>query len=241
IQRNLNTYRQYCDNAADLINDAAEKTPGAAQILERGLPIIDKQIKEIIREIQEKTRTICQESKDTPTEDLACTISQETQKWQIGDPEQMTQNVENLIFSLKTKIPKIPENKPIYDKIEKIKNETDLTKQYETICILIALIPTTTVHTGDNINLSNVTASEKSQIVVKGTGNKNIDTNASPTKNTAQKSIINRINAPATFAAFIGFVISEIGTSFHPTTYNHLISVLLAMIVFTLVAVFNKQ
>jgi len=48
-----------------------------------------------------------------------------------------------------------------------------------------------------------------------------------------KKPFIDRVNAPATFAAFVGFVISEIGTHFYPITYNHLISVC--------VAVFNKR
>ncbi len=60
-------------------------------------------------------------------------------------------------------------------------------------------------------------------------------------QNTAKKSLIDRVNAPATFAAFMGFVISEIGTSVYQITYNHLISVFVAVPVFVLVVLFNKR
>ncbi len=54
----------------------------------------------------------------------------------------MTENVEDLIIILKAKIPDIPISRYIYDKIDEIRNETDLTKQYKKIAFLIALIPT---------------------------------------------------------------------------------------------------
>jgi len=103
-------------------------------------------------------------------------------------------------------------------------------------------IPTshTVVHTGDNIT-QHVTASEKSQVVAKGDENKNINVPLPLNGDAAKKSLIDQINAPATFAAFLGFVISEIGTHFYPITYNHLISVCVAVIVFVLVALFNKR
>jgi len=67
LKSDLNAYRQYCDRAADLIGAAEEGTPGAARVLRRGLPIIDERIKEIIREIQEKARTVCIETRGTGT------------------------------------------------------------------------------------------------------------------------------------------------------------------------------
>jgi HEAT repeat protein len=63
----LNSYRRYCDRAADLIGNAAEGAPGAARVLQRGLPIIDDRIKKIIREIQEKAEAVCRETRGTGT------------------------------------------------------------------------------------------------------------------------------------------------------------------------------
>ena len=63
MKSDLNTYRQYCDRAADLISDAAERAPGAAQVLRRGLPIIGERI----REIQERAEALCRETRGTGT------------------------------------------------------------------------------------------------------------------------------------------------------------------------------
>lgn len=52
----LNSYRRYCDRAADLIGDAA-------QVLRRGLPIIGERI----RDIQEKAEALCRETRGTGT------------------------------------------------------------------------------------------------------------------------------------------------------------------------------
>jgi len=241
-RRGLKAHQQHLDRVAEITGKHRRTAPGVSKMLERGKKIAEERISALILEIQEKAEETCQKSKGTPAKELACTVSKETQQWRIGDPGQMTRNVENLIFSLKAKIPTTPENKHICDKIEEIRNETDLTKQYEMLPLLIALIPTINIqNTGDTITQSNVTASGKSQITAKGDENKNIDSSASPESNTAKKSLIDRINAPATFAAFVGFVISEIGTSFYPITYNHLISVFVAVLVFVLVALFNKR
>ena len=63
MKSDLNTYRQYCDRAADLIDYAAEDAPGAARILRRGMPIIGKRI----RDIREKAEALCRETRGTGT------------------------------------------------------------------------------------------------------------------------------------------------------------------------------
>ena len=75
LQSELNAYRRYCDRAADLIGDAAEDAPGAARVLRRGLPIIGERI----REIQEKAKALCRETRGTgaPYEPLGMEVN----KW----------------------------------------------------------------------------------------------------------------------------------------------------------------
>ncbi len=51
---------------------------------------------------------------------------------------------------------------------------------------------------------------------------------------------IKSLTDPATIAAFIGFLIVEIGTYFYPISYNHIIGVVIAIIVFMIVAIINK-
>ena len=95
----------------------------------------------LIGEIKENAEKTYQESKGTPNEEIARNINQVVQEWQISDQKQMTRKVENLTFSIKAKIPDIPTNKLIHDKIEDITKEKDIVKQYEHVAILIALIP----------------------------------------------------------------------------------------------------
>ncbi len=147
-----NTYKLYCERVADLLESTQGNAPLATRIIRGGIPIFDQRIKVIIAEIQENAKIACQESKDTPIEEIACTTSRIVKKWQISDQDLMTENVEDLIFTLKAKIPNIPKNRYIYDKIEEIGNETDLTKQYKKVANLIAIIPTIIIgelHMGD--------------------------------------------------------------------------------------------
>ena len=232
----LSAYRQYCDHTAEIADSARGKSPVAAAAILRGIPIVGMKLKGFIAEIQENANEACRESQGTPTEEIACTVNQEFQKRYISDQNDLTHNVENMIFILKSKIPQIPQNKHIHEEIEKLREEYDMAKHYGMVPLIIALIPTASVHTGDVIN-AEVMASDDSQVVVKGNDNKNANDNTHVSK----KSLLERINNPATIAAFVGFLCVEIGTYFYPITYNHLISVGIACLAFIIVAVFNKN
>ena len=241
-KRNLKTYVRYLDRTAEIIEKHKGKQPVLCSLLERGIKTTKERINALILEIQEKAEIACQQSKGTPIEEIACAANQEVQKVRIEYHELMTQGVENLIFSLKSKIPLIPENKLIHDKIEEIRKQRDMTKQYEMLAILIALIPTASVHMGDNITLKDVANSgENIQVVLKGDENKNINENVSIVGDEVKKSWIEPFNLPATIAAFIGFLTVEIGTFFYPITYNHIIGVVIAVVVFVIVSTINKR
>ncbi len=153
LKSDLNAYRRYCDRACELLDTAEEKAPGASRLIRKGLPIIDERIKGIITEIQEKAKAACQQSIGTPAGEIACGANKEIQQLRIENPEKMIWAVENIIFVLHTKIPHNPENKNIHDWIEEIRKEEDMTKQYQMIAILIAMIPSANVQIG-NINVS---------------------------------------------------------------------------------------
>jgi HEAT repeat protein len=144
-QEELNLYRKYCDHAAELLTDTNEKAPYATEVLRKGLPILDRFLKALLKEIQEKAKTACKESIGTPTQEIACTVNKEIQKWEIGNQEEMSWYVNSLVIVLKSKIPNNPENKGILDMIEYMKCEKDLTKQYRTLSNVIGLIPTVNV------------------------------------------------------------------------------------------------
>jgi len=138
----LNFYRKYCDHAAELMTDLGKKSPSATEVLRKGLPILDRNLKELLEEIQEKARNTCKESKGTVTEEIACAVNREVQKWEISDPEEMIQNIEDLAYTLKNKVADVPENGYILSKIELMRNERDLNKQYGILLFVIARIPT---------------------------------------------------------------------------------------------------
>ena len=140
-KKELDFYRKYCDKTAELLNNTEEESPYATGVMRKGLPILSRKIKYILEEIQEKARTACLESQGTATEEIACAVSREVQKWEIGSQEEMTWYVENLIFTLESSVPKSPENKSVFDKIEQIREEKILVRQYAILCSIIPMIP----------------------------------------------------------------------------------------------------
>ena len=164
---NLNSYGKYCDIASNLLDGTQQSAPVATAVLKKSIPIIDEKISEIIGEIQKNAKIICEKSKGKPTEKIACYTNQEVQKWIISDQEDMTLKIDNIVFALKSKTPKIPANKHIHDKIADIIKEKDLVKQYELFMIHILLIPQTIIEgdliMGDSFeNINNATIINRS-------------------------------------------------------------------------------
>ncbi|AKB44813.1 HEAT repeat domain-containing protein [Methanosarcina vacuolata] len=134
-------YRQYCDRAAELMRDTEETAPFATVAMRKGLPILDRNLKELLEDIQKKAKNACKESKGTDAEEIACAINREIQTWEIGSQEEMAFNVENLIFTLESNIPRIQENQYIFNRIQQIREQKDVPKQYGIISTIIPLIP----------------------------------------------------------------------------------------------------
>ncbi|MGI5992384.1 MAG: HEAT repeat domain-containing protein [Methanosarcina sp.] len=142
----LNFYRKYCDHAAELMKRADEKAPFATEVLKKGLPILDRNIKRILEEIQEKAKTACKVSQGTVNKEIACAVNKEIQKWEIGgNQEEVAQKVEDIAYILKIKVADLPENEYFLNKIEAMRHEINLIKQLETLSYLIGLTPTVKV------------------------------------------------------------------------------------------------
>lgn len=137
----LDSYRKYCDHATELMIDVEETTPFATKMFMKGLPIFDRNLKRLIAEIQEKAKIVCNESKGTVTEEIACAVSREVQQWEVGSQEEMAFNLENLIFTLESKVPRIPINQDIFNRIQKIRVQKDVPKQLLMITSIILMIP----------------------------------------------------------------------------------------------------
>ena len=86
----------------------------------------------------------------------------------------------------------------------------------------------------DQISLTNINDSE---IKKQNSGIINL-TNAETKK---KQSFIDKINSPATIAAFIGFIASEI-LVIYPSGYNiHMVSIIIAVIIFVIVFVITNK
>jgi len=124
IKSNLKAYMQYCNRAADLISDAAEDAPGAAQVLRRGLPIIDDRIKEIIREIQENAEAVCRETRATSLEELGLATARSAQELPTQDPLALTMALGSMVSIARGWCEYLPTDKKV-DACEQLKNLTD--------------------------------------------------------------------------------------------------------------------
>ena len=243
IQSALNISRQYIELSVELLNDTEDIAPITTKLIRKSLPIFNEKIKAIISEIQEKAMIGFQQSLGTPFEDLAFAVNNEVQSWHISNQEQLTRNVENLIFILKLKILLNSENNYIFNEIENIINEKDIVKQYEKISFLIGSISRkiTMIDNSKKIEIKNASVGDINQ----GDGiylEKSKDQYIKPIKlNEKKLSFFDSINSPTTIAAFIGFISAEIGTYFYSIEYNHLISVAIALFVFLITAIFTKE
>ena len=138
----LNFYRKYCDRAAELMRDTEETAPFATEAMRKGLPILDRNLKELLEEIKRRASIACKEFQETPKAEIACTINREVQDLEIGSQEEMKQRIQDLACTLKNKVADLPENEYVLNKIELMRHERDLNKQYEILLFVIAQIPT---------------------------------------------------------------------------------------------------
>ncbi len=134
IKRDLNAYRWYFDHAVDSINAAAEETPGAARVLRRGLPIIDEQIKEIIREIQEKARAVCKQTRGTPLEELGQETTRYAQELPAQNPLALTIALSNMSSIARDWCEYIPADKRIHA-CEELKNLVNMELSEQSVAL----------------------------------------------------------------------------------------------------------
>ena len=146
----LNFYRKYCDRAAELMRDTEETAPYTTELMRKGLPILDRSLKKLLEEIQKKAKTACKESQGTATEEIACVINREVQKWEISNPEEMARLIEYLAYLLKNKVANLPEKEFTLEKIDLMLNEKDLTKKFQYLNYIIGSLPG-----GDQVSIKN--------------------------------------------------------------------------------------
>ncbi|MCD4800619.1 MAG: HEAT repeat domain-containing protein, partial [Methanococcoides sp.] len=145
MKSELKAYLKYCERAAELLSSAEEKTPGAASILRKGLPIIDARIKGIIEEIQEKAKMVCKQTKGTgtPYEPLGCEVNQWAKKMMSEkDYFKSEKNVSRIIHTLGEFCKLLPPDKRVYtcDLIEEINGEEELGDKLSKIVLALTYL-----------------------------------------------------------------------------------------------------
>ncbi len=124
VKCNLNAYRQYCERAADMLDDVKDKAPGAAHLVRKTLPIINERIKGILAEIQEKTEALCRKTQGTSLEPLGIEANQKAKQLSGLDDLSTEIGLNNMIPGFKAFCDFIPSDKrgEICDKLKVIEN-----------------------------------------------------------------------------------------------------------------------
>ncbi|MHB8102562.1 MAG: HEAT repeat domain-containing protein [Methanosarcina sp.] len=223
----LNFYRQYCDHAAELMRDTDEKAPFATEVLRKSLPILDRKLKEILEEIQKKTKYACRELQGTHNEEIVCTIERKVQKLFTSNPEESAQNIEDIAYTLKNQVPNIPDY--ILNKIDLMISENDLTKKTQILGYVILNV------------IGQMLKENQAPIKIDGNEN-NVIVNSKDSSihlNTENKSGF--IDSFATRASFLGFIVLELLNFWRPLSNTNHIVCLLAIVIFFFFAYIIKK
>jgi hypothetical protein len=70
VKGDLRIYKQYCEHAADLLAFSEKEAPIATKLILKGLPIIDRRIRDILKEIKQEARNFCKSSRDSLFEEI---------------------------------------------------------------------------------------------------------------------------------------------------------------------------
>ena len=144
IQGDFNAYSRYCRRASDLLLDTEESAPSATMLIKRGVPIIDKHIKDILGDIQEKSRELCKDTLDTPFEKEGKEVNKAGQElFNVRDPIGLEKSVDNLHMALSAVCDRMPEeHKGEACKIlTKAQNEEFVEDKLDLISMVLSKIP----------------------------------------------------------------------------------------------------
>ncbi len=101
---------------------------------------IDQGILSTISRIRNEAEGIFENAKGTPLENIAYEVNKEIKQWNIEGQDNLRTNIDNLVFVLKSNIPRNPENEIIFEKIKEIELTKDITKHYSIISLIVPLI-----------------------------------------------------------------------------------------------------
>lgn len=243
MKSDLNAYRRYCERACGLLDTTEEKAPGASRLIRKGLPIIDERINGIIAEIQEKAKTLCKQTKGTTFEDLGKNVYRIGQNLLVENPVILDKRLNDLQISLSAICARTSEIN-VGEACDLLKRANDETILENRIQLMDEAISKILPYTG-NMSKIQVNNSKYVQITTANGTIQEMSTGALNEREMPHKSgffdFINLSAIAATIAGFGAFVFSEIFDIF-PSNYNkHVISVVLAIIIFTIILILTRR
>ncbi len=144
IQNDLKAYRWYCDRAAEHMDAAEIKTPGAVRLLRKCNPIIEERIKATIEEIQKTAREICQVTRGSGTkyEAPGIRINQEAKSLSLKDPINAFKSSTRIASILKEFCSLLPRNKRGHacEIVDEIEDEQELSGRLSKIELALAYL-----------------------------------------------------------------------------------------------------
>ncbi|KAF5437979.1 hypothetical protein C5S35_01305, partial [Candidatus Methanophagaceae archaeon] len=143
MKSDLNAYRRYCDQAADLLETTEEKAPRATKLIRKGLPIFNQRIKELLDGIDKETTILCDAVRGTEAEEFVkptCKGVRELIK--IRNPIELDKRISGLIPNLRFMVENLPERERDfgYDKIETLDKEDYLEDKLSLLNELIVFV-----------------------------------------------------------------------------------------------------
>lgn len=140
----LESYKIYCERAEKLLDDSEEIAPWAVKTIRKGLPIIDKKIKELIDKIGKDTKNLCDTAKGTKAEEYTTPTCKEIGELiKIKNPLEIKNHVikrliPNLIF-MANNLP-VRHRNFIYYNIENLRNEEFVDEMLDSLNEIILFI-----------------------------------------------------------------------------------------------------
>ena len=130
IASELDTYRWYCDKAAEYMSAAEDEAPGAVRLMRKGNPLLEERIQATIAGIQEKARLISPE------------IERKARCLLLDDPIKAHQCCIRMASALRDSISRLPKEKSelICGILNDIENGGDLSALLEKLELAMAYV-----------------------------------------------------------------------------------------------------
>ncbi len=140
----LNTYRWYCDRAAEHMSAAEKGAPGIVMLMRKCNPLLEERIQATIDEIQKKAWQICQiaHESDTRYEALGNEMHKAAKALSTGDIVSMQRCSSRIVSQLKKfcKMLQKDEMGSMYEVIDEIDHETEFTDKLHKIELALSYL-----------------------------------------------------------------------------------------------------